>query len=671
RIYIVTWNVGSAVPPDDVTSLLGLHAGDGKVDMFVIGLQEVNSMINQRLKDALSVDQWSELFMDTLSPFSYVLVATDRMQGVLLLVFAKYYHLPFLRDVQTECTRTGLGGYWGNKGGVSGRLSIFGYLICFLNCHLPAHMENSERRMENFESILQLQQFNGHLANGVLDHDVVFWFGDLNFRIEDYDMHFVKYAIDNSKLHQLWEKDQLNMAKSTEPVLKGFEEGPLKFPPTYKFDVGTNTYDTRFSAKKRKPAWTDRILWKMKRVGSPAPPQASAARRIPSIQLARGVKVTQHSYHSHMEYVVSDHKPVSAIFTLKFPFKVDHPLVQIQVEDEWNKPSDAVVRFRMAANFPKSSWDWIGLYRVGFKHHKDYVGYVWAKHDDSDRMTHQYQVTFNEESLPKGVGEYILGYYSNNLNTIVGVTEPIQILLPCSASHSSQTDSSDFSSDGEEGSMMVLLRPKSRSPSPGKMKQRCQRSRSRSPALPKFQGLNLRPSSREKGKNRSPSPRGGHSPEVEKVHSHTSLNQKDQSLSGSRMDQRDSTPKTPHPSPKESITSGNRNAKNSDVRAPKQSRRPADEKRKKNKMPGDLVNQPPNLPSSAQQAVAPSSLSYNVCQNIDISVENTGIRIASPGVKEEQGSQAASRGHLSPGKINLGNREDSQKPDKDLHLKQT
>lgn len=37
-------------------------------------LQEVNSMINKRLKDALFSDQWSELCMDTLSPFGYVLV---------------------------------------------------------------------------------------------------------------------------------------------------------------------------------------------------------------------------------------------------------------------------------------------------------------------------------------------------------------------------------------------------------------------------------------------------------------------------------------------------------------------------------------------------------------------------------------------------------------------
>lgn len=33
-------------------------------------------MINKRLKDALFTDQWSELFMDALGPFNFVLVRT-------------------------------------------------------------------------------------------------------------------------------------------------------------------------------------------------------------------------------------------------------------------------------------------------------------------------------------------------------------------------------------------------------------------------------------------------------------------------------------------------------------------------------------------------------------------------------------------------------------------
>uniref|UniRef100_A0A8C3V1W6 Phosphatidylinositol 4,5-bisphosphate 5-phosphatase A n=1 Tax=Catharus ustulatus TaxID=91951 RepID=A0A8C3V1W6_CATUS len=418
-ITVVTWNVGTAMPPNDVTSLLHLNTGEtNDVDMIAIGLQEVNSKINKRLKDALFTDQWSELFMDVLSPFHFILVSTVRMQGVILLVFAKYYHLPFLHDIQTDCTRTGLGGYWGNKGGVSVRLSIFGHMVCFLNCHLPAHLEKAEQRKEDFATILHMQQFEGPMANGILDHDLVFWFGDLNFRIESLDICFVKYAIDSNVLSQLWEKDQLNIAKSTWPVLRGFQEGPLNFPPTFKFDVGTNKYDS--SAKKRKPAWTDRILWKIK---SPSKGLGTGGHRP-----GQGVlSVSQLCYCSHMEYTVSDHKPVAAIFAVQFASKVDKPLVEIYVADEWSRPEQAVVRYKMAVGFHRSSWDWIGLYRVGFRHPKDYVSYVWA------RSVSGLQVMFSEEALPKGNGEYILGYYSNTSSSIAGVTEPFQVSTAKSA----------------------------------------------------------------------------------------------------------------------------------------------------------------------------------------------------------------------------------------------
>ncbi|XP_006869325.1 PREDICTED: phosphatidylinositol 4,5-bisphosphate 5-phosphatase A isoform X2 [Chrysochloris asiatica] len=500
RITVVTWNVGTAMPPDDVTSLLhlgGRHDSDG-ADMIVIGLQEVNSMINKRLKDALFTDQWSEIFMDALGPFNFVLVSTVRMQGVILLLFSKYYHLPFLRDVQTDCTRTGLGGYWGNKGGVSVRLAAFGHMLCFLNCHLPAHMDKAEQRKDDFQTILSLQQFQGPGAHGILDHDLVFWFGDLNFRIESYDLQFVKLAIDSNQLHQLWEKDQLNMAKNTWPILKGFQEGPLNFAPTFKFDVGTNKYDT--SAKKRKPAWTDRILWKVKTPGGGPSPSGRESHRL---------QVTQHSYCSHMEYTVSDHKPVAAQFVLQFAFRDDMPLVRLEVADEWVRPEQAVVRYRMETVFARSSWDWIGLYRVGFHHCKDYVAYVWAKHEDVDG--HTYQVTFSEDSLPKGHGDFILGYYSHNHSILIGVTEPFQISLPTSELSSSSTDSSGASSEDEDDSTLELLAPKSRSPSPGKSK----RHRSRSPGLARFSSLALRPSSRERhGASRSPSPQSRRRPRV-------------------------------------------------------------------------------------------------------------------------------------------------------------
>lgn len=137
---------------------------------------------------------------------------------------------------------------------------------------------------------------------------------------------------------------QLNMAKKSESVLEGFIEGPLNFPPTYKFDVGTHTYDTRSvmffymslsvsldsclnlasfpSTKKRKPAWTDRILWRLRRTGSPVPSHNSALQRGLTSWLGGATRVSQHFYRSHMGFTISDHKPVSALFSLHVSLKM-------------------------------------------------------------------------------------------------------------------------------------------------------------------------------------------------------------------------------------------------------------------------------------------------------------------------------------------------------------
>lgn len=48
----------------------------------------------------------------------------------------------------------------------------------------------------------------------------------------------------------------------------------------------------------------------------------------------------------------------------QFPYKVDIPLVTLIVEDEWREVSDAVAAFKVTPNYSRSSWDWIGLYKV-------------------------------------------------------------------------------------------------------------------------------------------------------------------------------------------------------------------------------------------------------------------------------------------------------------------
>ena len=48
--------------------------------------------------------------------------------------------------------------------------------------------------------------------------------------------------------------DQLNYLKSEGFIFRGYSEDKVKFPPTYKYDPGTNQFDT--SSKKRVPSYT-------------------------------------------------------------------------------------------------------------------------------------------------------------------------------------------------------------------------------------------------------------------------------------------------------------------------------------------------------------------------------------------------------------------------------
>ena len=60
--------------------------------------------------------------------------------------------------------------FQGNKGAVSVRLSFYGHSLCFLNCHLSAHMNYASARVGEFEHILDTQTFECLEASGVLDH---------------------------------------------------------------------------------------------------------------------------------------------------------------------------------------------------------------------------------------------------------------------------------------------------------------------------------------------------------------------------------------------------------------------------------------------------------------------------------------------------------------------
>uniref|UniRef100_A0A182WEK7 Inositol polyphosphate-related phosphatase domain-containing protein n=1 Tax=Anopheles minimus TaxID=112268 RepID=A0A182WEK7_9DIPT len=304
RIYIVTWNVSTKFPESiSLNKLLGLETRPEQdthlPDFFVIGLQEVNAQPQNTLYNLFKDDQWTQKFKEVLKERDYVVIKTEQMQGLLLSVFARRKHLLHLRQVETEYTRTGLGGIWGNKGAVSIRLNVYGSSICLVNAHLAAHDHMLEERINDYERIVQEQKFHVKAKETIFDHDYVFWFGDLNFRLTGEattSADEIRAMVARDELKQLIEKDQLLLVRREGRAFSQLQERLPQFPPTFKFEHGSNEYDM-----KRRPAWTDRILY------------AVNENNYRNVRLT----VEQTSYKSHPSYNISDHKPVTSEFTLK------------------------------------------------------------------------------------------------------------------------------------------------------------------------------------------------------------------------------------------------------------------------------------------------------------------------------------------------------------------
>ena len=264
------------------------------------------------------------------------------MVGLFSCVFIKATDEDRVRLCVSTVVKTGFRvmtrGLHGNKGGIATRLLLDDTSLCFVNCHLASGQSHVVQRNADMEGVINSAKFPSvsleeptifnREADGsnVLDHETCFLSGDLNYRINmNREQVLDLLSQPNSNKFEAWEalqnEDQFKKQQAMNPLFRlfNFKEAPILFDPTYKYDRGTDLYDS--SEKKRIPAWCDRVLYR-----SPA-------------------TLTNIYYRRH-EVRASDHRPISAGFII--PVKTILPekkrIVKERIEQEWQQHTSSLLQ---------------------------------------------------------------------------------------------------------------------------------------------------------------------------------------------------------------------------------------------------------------------------------------------------------------------------------------
>ena len=306
KIFIGTWNMNGQSPPKELNDFMLPSDIETVPDLLAIGTQESCS----------ERSEWEAALQETLGP-SHVLLFSTGLGTLHLALFIRRDLIWFCSIAEDDNFSTRTGTAFRTKGAVAIALMLFGTSFLFVTAHLTAHQDKVKERVHDIKRIIRNLDLPKdlpirHKSKDVTQNfDCVFWCGDLNFRLSQPREEVIQWVTDTSFPQQSpvnLRKDQLRTILNEGAVLRGFEEGPIMFPPTYKYDPGTHNFDS--SSKQRTPAYTDRILFKGK--GH----TRGYIRRVSheSTNSCKDGVIECLVYDSVPSICTSDHKPVWGVF---------------------------------------------------------------------------------------------------------------------------------------------------------------------------------------------------------------------------------------------------------------------------------------------------------------------------------------------------------------------
>ncbi|KAB5595370.1 hypothetical protein CTheo_1242 [Ceratobasidium theobromae] len=345
KVLICTWNIDSA-KPDTLAASVGNRENAkfldnvlGSVDspdIIIFGFQEVIDLENKKLtaktvllggqkskiegkiseKVSRSYRMWYDrlvlavrLAMPPEDP--YTVIHSENLVGLFTCIFVRSSERMSLKDSAITTIKRGMKGHY-----AAGQKHIRER-----NQDLAAIFDEKSVFPPVSHDASATAYVGGGDGSMILDHEVVFLNGDLNYRI-DQRRELVVQSIQLGDLNTLLLHDQLIKEMQNNPGfrLRSFTEAAITFYPTYKYDRGSNEFDS--SEKHRIPAWCDRILFR-----------------------SRGDRVHCDHYRRY-EPNVSDHRPVSGGFRVEVK-SVDRDAwisVRTQVQEEWQERQCQLLR---------------------------------------------------------------------------------------------------------------------------------------------------------------------------------------------------------------------------------------------------------------------------------------------------------------------------------------
>ncbi|KAK7165110.1 hypothetical protein R3I94_003472 [Phoxinus phoxinus] len=294
-IYVATWNMqGEKGLPYNLDDLLLPTDTDFAQDVYVIGVQE--GCPDRR--------EWEIRLQETLGPYYVMLYAAAH--GVLYLtIFVRRDLIWFCSEVEHATVTTRIISQIKTKGAVGIGFTFFGTSFLFITSHFTSGDSKVYERILDYNKIIEAlalprnlpdtNPYRSTTCDVTTRFDEVFWFGDFNFRLNKArgEVEAILNKGVGADMSPLLQHDQLLKEMKEGSIFKGFQEASIHFPPTYKYDIGCDVYDT--TTKQRTPSYTDRILYRNRQVDD--------------------IKVIKYTSCSSIK--TSDHRPVIGMFQVK------------------------------------------------------------------------------------------------------------------------------------------------------------------------------------------------------------------------------------------------------------------------------------------------------------------------------------------------------------------